>query len=56
MTSEGRHRWRTGSRILAAVAPIVGTARVAAATVNIARTLGFAIEVAELEEEAEADV
>jgi hypothetical protein len=42
--------------VLAAVAPIVGTARVAAAAVNIARALGLAIEVADLEEEAEADV
>ena len=42
--------------ILAAVAPIVGTARVASATGNIARALGVAIEVAELEEEAEADL
>lgn len=42
--------------VLAAVAPIVGTARVASATGNIARALGVAIEVAELEEEAEADV
>ena len=42
--------------VLAAVAPIVGTARVASATGNIARALGLAIEVAELEEEAEADV
>ena len=42
--------------ILAAVAPIVGTARVASATGNIARALGVAIEIAELEEEAEADV
>ena len=41
--------------VLAAVAPIVGTARVAAATGNIARALGLAIEVAELEEEAEAE-
>ena len=41
--------------ILAAVAPIVGTARVASATGNIARALGVAIEVAELEEEAEAE-
>jgi 4-carboxymuconolactone decarboxylase len=37
--------------VLAAVAPIVGTARVAAATGNIVRALGFALEVAELEEE-----
>jgi 4-carboxymuconolactone decarboxylase len=42
--------------ILAAVAPIVGTARVASATGNIARALGVAIEIAELEEEAEAEV
>jgi hypothetical protein len=34
----------------------VGTARVASATGNIARALGLAIEVAELEEDAEADV
>ena len=40
--------------VLAAVAPIVGTARVAAATGNIVRALGFALEVAELEAEAEA--
>jgi 4-carboxymuconolactone decarboxylase len=39
--------------VLAAVAPIVGTARVAAATGNIVRALALAIEVAELEEEAE---
>jgi hypothetical protein len=38
--------------VLAAVAPIVGTARVAAATGKIARALALAIEVAELEEEA----
>jgi alkylhydroperoxidase/carboxymuconolactone decarboxylase family protein YurZ len=38
--------------LLAAVAPIVGTARVASASGNIARALGFAIAVAE--EEAEA--
>ena len=37
--------------VLAAVAPIVGTARVAAATGNIVRALGFALEVAELEAE-----
>jgi 4-carboxymuconolactone decarboxylase len=42
--------------ILAGVAPIVGTARVASATGNIARALGVAIEIAELEEEAEAEV
>jgi alkylhydroperoxidase/carboxymuconolactone decarboxylase family protein YurZ len=37
--------------VLTAVAPIVGTARVASATGNIARALSFAIEVAEIEEE-----
>jgi 4-carboxymuconolactone decarboxylase len=41
--------------VLAAVAPIVGTARVVAATGNIARALGFAIELAELEAELEAE-
>ena len=41
--------------VLAAVAPIVGTARVASAAGNIARTLGLALDLAELEEEAEAD-
>jgi 4-carboxymuconolactone decarboxylase len=35
--------------VLAAVAPIVGTARVASATANIVEALGIAIEVAELE-------
>jgi alkylhydroperoxidase/carboxymuconolactone decarboxylase family protein YurZ len=39
------------SGVLAAVAPIVGTARVASAAGNIARALGFAMELAELEEE-----
>ena len=39
--------------VLAVVAPIVGTARVAAAAGNIARALGFALELAELEAEAE---
>ena len=34
--------------VLAAVAPIVGTARVASATANIVEALGIAIEVAEL--------
>ncbi len=38
--------------VLAAVAPIVGSPHVAAATGNIARALGFALEVAELEAEA----
>jgi hypothetical protein len=37
--------------VLAAVAPIVGTARVAAATGNIVRALAFALEVAELDDE-----
>ena len=37
--------------VLAAVAPIVGTPRVAAATGNIVRALGFALEMAELDEE-----
>ena len=36
--------------VLAAVAPIVGTPRVVAATGNIVRALGFALEMAELEE------
>jgi 4-carboxymuconolactone decarboxylase len=39
--------------VLAIVAPIVGTARVAAAAGNIARALGFALELAELEARAE---
>jgi 4-carboxymuconolactone decarboxylase len=39
--------------VLAAVAPIVGTARIASATTNIERALGIASELA-LEEEAEA--
>jgi hypothetical protein len=37
--------------MLAAIAPIVGTPRVAAATGNIVRVLGIAIEAAELEGE-----
>lgn len=37
--------------VLTAIAPIVGTARVASATGKIVRALAFAIEVAELEEE-----
>lgn len=36
--------------VLTAVAPIVGTARVASATGNIVHSLGLAIELAELEE------
>ena len=39
--------------VLAAVAPIVGTPRVVAATGNIVRALGFALEMAELEEETD---
>lgn len=41
--------------ILAAVAPIVGTARVASASGNIARALGFAIAAVEAEMEAEME-
>ena len=37
--------------VLAAIAPIVGTARVAAATGNIVKALEVAIEVVELEEQ-----
>jgi 4-carboxymuconolactone decarboxylase len=37
--------------VLTAIAPIVGTARVASATGKIVRALAFAIEVAELDEE-----
>ena len=40
--------------VLAAVAPIVGTARVASATGKIVDALDVAIEVAELEEQNEA--
>jgi hypothetical protein len=40
--------------LLIAIAPIVGTARVVTASGNIARALGFAVEVAEAEQEAEA--
>lgn len=36
--------------VLAAIAPIVGTARVASATGNIVRALGLALESAELEQ------
>jgi 4-carboxymuconolactone decarboxylase len=38
--------------VLAAVAPIVGTARVASATGKIVRAIGLGIEIAELEQEA----
>jgi len=37
--------------VLAAIAPIVGTPRIAAATGNIVRALGIAIEMAELDSE-----
>lgn len=37
--------------VLAAIAPIVGTPRVATATGNIARALGIALDLAELEDE-----
>jgi hypothetical protein len=40
--------------VLAAVAPIVGTPRTVSAAGNIARALGIAIELAELEKEARA--
>ena len=40
--------------MLIAVAPIVGTTRVVSATGNIARALGFALEVAEQMEREEA--
>jgi 4-carboxymuconolactone decarboxylase len=39
--------------VVAAVAPIVGTPRVVSAAGNIARALGFAMELEQLEEEAE---
>ena len=39
--------------VFAAVAPIVGTARVASAAINVGRALGFAELVAELELEEE---
>ena len=41
--------------VLAAIAPIVGTAWIASATGNIVRALGMAIELAELEAEIEGD-
>src|SRR5262245_33568491 len=41
--------------VLTAVAPILGTVRVASATGNIARALGFALETLELEAESEAE-
>jgi len=41
--------------VLMAVAPIVGSPRVVAASGNIARALGFALDVAELEDEDDED-
>ena len=41
--------------VLAAIAPIVGTARVASATVNIVNALEIAIEVAKLEEQDQGE-
>ena len=41
--------------VLIAVAPIVGTPRIVAATGNLASALGFALEMAEAELEAEAE-
>jgi alkylhydroperoxidase/carboxymuconolactone decarboxylase family protein YurZ len=41
--------------VLVAVAPIVGTARVASAAGKIVRALGLALELAELEAEAKAE-
>jgi alkylhydroperoxidase/carboxymuconolactone decarboxylase family protein YurZ len=38
--------------VLAAIAPIVGTARIASATSHIVRALGIAIDLAELETDA----
>ena len=40
--------------VLAAVAPIVGTARVVSATGNIVRALGLALEMAEAAEESDS--
>jgi len=41
--------------VLAAVAPIVGTARVVSATGKIVRALGVALEIAELDEAGDGD-
>jgi alkylhydroperoxidase/carboxymuconolactone decarboxylase family protein YurZ len=41
--------------VLAAIAPIVGTARIASAAGKIVRALGIAVGLAELEEQAGAD-
>jgi alkylhydroperoxidase/carboxymuconolactone decarboxylase family protein YurZ len=40
--------------VLAAIAPIVGTARIAAATGNIVKALAVEIEIAELDEQSES--
>ena len=40
--------------VLAAIAPIVGTARIASATGNIAEALEVAIEIAEIDDQDEA--
>jgi alkylhydroperoxidase/carboxymuconolactone decarboxylase family protein YurZ len=41
--------------VLVAVAPVVGTPRIVAASGNLASALGFALEMAEAELEAEAE-
>ena len=41
--------------VLAAVAPIVGTARVASAAGNLVQALGIALDVAELDQKAAAE-
>ena len=41
--------------VLTAIAPIVGTARIASAGGKILRALGIAVDLAELEEQAEED-
>jgi hypothetical protein len=41
--------------VLVAVAPVVGTARVLSASVNIAKGIGYAVALTEAELEAEAD-
>lgn len=41
--------------VLTAIAPIVGTARIASAAGNIGRALGIALELADLEAEIEGD-
>ena len=41
--------------VLAAIAPIVGTARIAAATARIVEAIGLAIEVAELDDSGDEE-